>query len=67
MIGRLVLMFTTLTLLLVAFALVVGYALQLDAFSMIVIAVVFSALINVATYVWSDKTSPLVNPHEVDL
>jgi len=55
MFGRLVLMFTTLTLLLVAFALVVGYALQLDAFSMVVIALVFSALINVATYVWSDK------------
>lgn len=55
MFGRLVLMFTTLTLLLVAFALVIGYVLQLDAFSMVIIALVFSALINVATYVWSDK------------
>ena len=55
MFGRLVLMFTTLTLFLVAFALVIGYVLQLDAFSMVVIALVFSALINVATYVWSDK------------
>jgi heat shock protein HtpX len=55
MFGRLVLMFTTLTLFLVAFALVVGYVLQLDAFSMVAIALVFSALINVATYIWSDK------------
>jgi|SRR5579862_2412981 len=55
MFGRLVLMFTTLTLLLVAFALVIGYFLQLDAFSMVIIALVFSALINVGTYLWSDK------------
>jgi heat shock protein HtpX len=55
MFARLVLMFTTLTLLLLAFALVIGYVLQLDAFSMVIIALVFSALINVATYFWSDR------------
>jgi heat shock protein HtpX len=48
-------MFTTLTLFLVAFALVVGYVLDLDYFSMVIVALVFSALINIATYVWSDK------------
>ncbi len=55
MIGRLVLLFTTLTLLLLAFALVIGYAFGLDPTSMIVIALVLSVAINVGTYAWSDK------------
>jgi len=55
MFGRLVLLFTTLTFLLLAFALVIGYILGLDPTSMVIIALVFSVLINVATYTWSDK------------
>lgn len=55
MFGRLVVLFTTLTFLLVAFALVIGYLLGLDPTSMVIIALVFSALINIATYAWSDK------------
>jgi heat shock protein HtpX len=55
MFARLVLLFSTLTFLLLAFALVIGYILGLDPISMVVIALLLSVLINVATYAWSDK------------
>ena len=55
MFGRLVLLFSALTFLLLGFALVIGYILGLDPISMVIIALVLSILINVATYAWSDK------------
>jgi heat shock protein HtpX len=55
MFGRLVLLFSTLTFLLLAFALVIGYILGLDPTSMVIIALVLSVVINAASYAWSDK------------
>lgn len=58
MFGRLVIMFTALTFLLLAFAVVIGAFLGLDTVSistLIIVALVLSALINIATYAWSDK------------
>src|SRR5579872_3534153 len=58
MFGRLVILFSVLTFLLLAFATAIGYALGFDTTSitgLVIFALVASALINVATYVWSDK------------
>ena len=55
MFGRLVLLFSALTFLLLAFALVIGYILGLDPTSMVIIALVLSVVINAASYAWSDK------------
>ena len=55
MFGRLVVLFTALTLLLIAFAEVIGFFLGLDPTSMIILALVLSIVINAASYAWSDK------------
>ncbi len=58
MFGRLVLLFTVLTFLLLTFAVVIGAFLGLDTTSitsLVVLALVLSAVINIATYAWSDK------------
>jgi len=58
MFGRLVLLFSILTFLLLAFAAAIGFALGYDTTSitsLVIFALVISAIINVATYVWSDK------------
>lgn len=58
MFGRLVILFTVLTFLLLAFAVVIGAFLGLDTASissLVIVALVLSALINIATYAWSDK------------
>jgi heat shock protein HtpX len=58
MFGRLVLLFSVLTFLLLAFTAAIGYFLgfgELSLASLLVIALGLSAIINVATYLWSDK------------
>jgi heat shock protein HtpX len=58
MYGRLIVLFSTLTLLLMAFAAAIGYALgfgTLSLGSLVVLALCISIVINAVTYAWSDK------------
>ncbi len=49
------LLFTTLTLMLMLFGFIIGIALSVDPFSLMLVGLIFAAVINFASYAWSDK------------
>ncbi|MDA4131003.1 MAG: M48 family metalloprotease, partial [Thaumarchaeota archaeon] len=55
MLGKLALLFTTLTLMLMLFGYVIGVALGVDPISYVLVGLIFAAILNFAGYMWSDK------------
>jgi len=49
------LLFTTLTLMLMLFGYIIGIALSVDPLSLVLVGLIFATIINFASYAWSDK------------
>jgi len=55
MLGRVILLFSTLTFLLMIFGYAIGYGLGLDPISLLILGFILAAVINFASYFWSDR------------
>jgi len=55
MLGRVILLFSTLTFLLMILGYAIGYGLGLDPISLLVLGFILAAVINFASYFWSDR------------
>jgi len=55
MIAKTMLLFTTLTLMLMLFGYIIGIALSVDPLSLVLLGLIFATIINFASYAWSDK------------
>jgi len=55
MIGKIVLLFSVLTFLLMFFGYVIGYALGLDPVGLVILGLIMAGVINFASYFWSDR------------